>query len=366
MIILLFQTELHHLWMGIANSILIFLISIYIIRWYSKKKNIPSIRVWDISFNKNIKLSLIWLMINISIAISLSLFINNILIYFLTQICVYILIDIFIGSIIVRKLYKENLAESFKFVFSIQLILLGLSILLGFILAILSGYIFPMFSDALFFIIEFGLISTLLITALSLIIGLVLGLLLAIMRVYGGIELNWLSNGYEKLFRGIPLLVLIFIFAVGFPELFWYLEPLDRLLASVILALGIRSGAYQSQIFRGAILSVNPGQMEAARSLGLSKMQSFRYIVLPQALRIALPGWSNEYAVVIKDSSFAGAIGTFEMTLIATVWGFRSVELFTLSMGVVAVLYFLFTFPITNLFGKRQTEKLKKLGMGGG
>ena len=366
MIIVLFQTELHHSGMGIVNSILIFLISISIIRWYSKKKNIPSIKVWDISFKKNIKLSVIWLIINISIAISFSLFINNILIYFLTQICVYILIDIFIGSIIVRTLYKENLAESFKFVFLIQLILLGLSIMLGFILAIVFGYIFPTFSEALFFIIEFGLVSTLLITALSLIIGLVLGLLLAIMRVYGGIELNWLASGYEKLFRGIPLLVLIFIFAFGFPGLFWYLEPLDRLLASVIIALGIRSGAYQSQIFRGAILSVNPGQMEAARSLGLSKMQSFRYIVLPQALRIAIPGWSNEYAVVIKDSSFAGAIGTFEMTLIATIWGFRSVELFTLSMGVVAVLYFLFTFPVTNLFGKRQTKKLKKLGMGGG
>ena len=106
--------------------------------------------------------------------------------------------------------------------------------------------------------------------------------------------------------------------------------------------------------------------MEAARSLGLSKLKSFRYIVLPQALRIAIPGWSNEYSIVIKDTSFAGAIGTFEMTFIATIWGFRSVELFTLSMGVVAVLSFLFTFPVPNLFGKRQTEKLKKLGMGGG
>lgn len=366
MIILLFQTELHHSGMGIVNSILIFLISISIIRRYSKKKKIPSIKVWDISFKKNIILSFIWLIINISIAISFSLFIKNISIYFLTQVCVYILIDIFIGTIIVRNLYQKKLAESFKFVFSIQLILLGISIILGLILAILFGYIFPQFSDALFFILEFGLLSTLLITALSLIIGLILGLLLAIMRVYGGKELYWLSSGYEKLFRGIPLLVLIFIFAFGLPGIFWYIEPLDRLLASVILALGMRSGAYQSQIFRGAILSVNPGQMEAARSLGMNKIKSFRYIILPQALRIAIPGWSNEYSIVIKDTSFAGAIGTFEMTLIATIWGFRSVELFTLSMGVVAVLYFLFTFPVTNLFGKRQTEKLKKLGMGGG
>lgn len=363
---MLYQTELDFTIIGIVNSILIFLISIYIIRRYSKKKNKPSIRKWDISFIKNIKLSLIWLVINIIVAISLSYFIKNILIYILAQICVNILIDVFIGSLIVRILYKKNLSESFKFVSSIQLILFGISIILGFILSIVFGYFFPAFSNALFFILKFGLFYTLTITAFSLFIGLGIGLILAIMRVYGGKELYWLSSGYEKVFRGIPLLVLIFIFAVGIPGLFWYIEPLDRLLASVILALGIRSGAYQSQIFRGAILSVNPGQMEAARSLGMNKLKSFRYVVLPQALRIAIPGWSNEYSIVIKDSSFAGAVGTFEMTLIATIWGNRSVELFTMSMGVVAVLYFLFTFPITNLFGKRQSEKLKKLGMGGG
>ena len=101
---------------------------------------------------------------------------------------------IFIGTIIVRNLYQKKLAESFKFVFSIQLILLGISTILGFMLAILFGYIFPQFSDALFFILEFGLFYTLLITALSLIIGLALGLSLAIMRVYGGKELYWLCK----------------------------------------------------------------------------------------------------------------------------------------------------------------------------
>ncbi|GAH81413.1 unnamed protein product, partial [marine sediment metagenome] len=73
----------------------------------------------------------------------------------------------------------------------------------------------------------------------------------------GGIELGWFASGYEKIFRGIPILILIYIFAFGIPDLFWYIEPLQRPLASIILALGLRSGAYQSQIFRGAILSVN-------------------------------------------------------------------------------------------------------------
>ncbi|MBY9003242.1 MAG: amino acid ABC transporter permease [Candidatus Lokiarchaeota archaeon] len=363
---MLFQTDLRYIGMGTINSFLIFLFGIYIIKWFLKKKNTANTKVWDISFNKNIRLSLIWLIFNLLISVSFSFFINNVIVYLLTQLCVSIVSDIFIGAIIVQKLFSKHLVESFKFVFSIQLILFGISIILGFLLIITFGYIFPEISDVLLFIIEFGLLSTIFITALSLIMGIVLGLTLAIMRLYAGKELYWLASGYEKLFRGIPLLVLIFIFSAGLPGIFWYLEPLDRLLASVILALGIRSGAYQSQIFRGAILSVNRGQLEAAQSIGMNKMQSFRYIVLPQAFRIAMPGWSNEYAVVIKDSSFAGAIGTFEMTLVATIWGYRSVELFTLSMGVVAIVYFLFTFPVTQLFGQQQVKKLKKLGMGGG
>ncbi len=363
---MLFQTELEFIGMGIVNSIIIFPISIYIMRWYSKKKDMPHIQLWDTSLKTAYKVSLVWLMVNILIGILFNTFAKNITIYFLIQYYVYMIIDLFIGTIVVKSIYKKELGESFMFVFIIQVILFGIGLIIGFITVLLLGYIFPEVSDVFFFVLEFGLFFTLLITASSLLIGFAIGISLAIMRVYGGKELHWLSSGYEKLFRGIPLLVLIFIFAFGFPGLFWYLESLDRLLASVIMALGLRSGAYQSQIFRGAILSVNPGQMEAARSVGMNKIQAFRHVVLPQALRLAVPGWSNEYAVVIKDSSFASAIGTFEMTFIAYIWGLRSVELFTLSMGVVAVLYFLFTFPVTRLFGERQTKKLKKLGMGGG
>jgi len=350
--------------MGIANSIIIFPISIYIIRWYSKKKDRPHVQLWDTSLKTAFKVSLIWLMINIPIGILFNLFVK--VQFFVIQFFVYITIDLFIGTMVVKSIYKKELEESLMFVFIVQVILFGIGYILGFIIYILLGNIFPEVSDVFFFVLEFGLFYTLLITASSLLIGFMIGISLAIMRVYGGKELYWFSSGYEKLFRGIPLLVLIFIFSFGLPGLFWYLEPLDRLLASVIVALGLRSGAYQSQIFRGAILSVNPGQMEAARSLGMNKIQAFRHVVLPQALRLAIPGWSNEYAVVIKDSSFAGATGTFEMTLIATIWGYRSVDLFTLSMGVTAVLYLLFTFPVTKLFGEQQTKKLKKLGMGGG
>lgn len=224
----------------------------------------------------------------------------------------------------------------------------------------------PTLPEIIFYILRRGLYHTLLLTALGLLIGFILGISLALMRVYGAKELAWFSSGYEKLFRGIPLIVLIYVFAFGLPDIFWYIDPLELRLGSVVLALSLRSAAYQSQIFRGAILSVTPGQTEAARALGMRGSQAFRHIVMPQALRLAVPSWSNEYAVVIKDSSFASAIGIIEMTQSAYFVSINFQEIWALSYLILAILYFLFTYPITRIFGERQSKKLKKFGMGGG
>ncbi|MFX0059959.1 MAG: amino acid ABC transporter permease [Candidatus Heimdallarchaeota archaeon] len=238
-----------------------------------------------------------------------------------------------------------------------------------FSVGIIFSFFFPFLFDIFIYILVSGLPQTLLLTGLGLLGGFLLGISLALMRIYGSKELQWFSSGYEKLFRGIPIIVLIYIFAFGIPGIFWFIAPLHRSLAAVILALALRSGAYQSQIFRGAILSVNPGQMEAARSLGMNQLQGFRHIVMPQALRLAIPSWSNEYAVVIKDSSFASGIGIIELTKSAyrVSVAYREIpELWTLSMVFLTILYFLFTYPITRFIGERQTKKLKDLGMGGG
>lgn len=224
----------------------------------------------------------------------------------------------------------------------------------------------PSILDIFLYIIRRGLLNTLLLTALGLFCGFIIGILLAVMRVYGGKELFWFAGGYDKLFRGIPILVLILIIAFGMPGIFWYIPLSERLLASVVLALALRSGAYQSQIFRGAILSVNLGQMEAAYALGMNRLQTFRHIIMPQALRLALPSWSNEYAIVIKDSSFAYSVGVIEMTRASYIVSVSYPQLFTLSIGIAAILYFLFTYPVTKFFGERQNKKLKELGMGGG
>lgn len=224
----------------------------------------------------------------------------------------------------------------------------------------------PDLPSIFFYVLVNGSFSTLLLCAQGLLGGFVLGLSLAIMRVYGGRELGWLASAYEKVLRGIPLLVLMSIFVFGMPDIFWFIDPLTRPLFGVTLALALRSGAYQSQLFRGAILSVNPGQIMAARAIGMNQFQAFRHIVLPQALRLAVPSWSNEYAVVIKDSSYAYGFGIIEILKVGFRVSANYPMLWAPTMGVVAIIYFIFTYPITKMFGERQTKKLKKLGMGGG
>jgi polar amino acid transport system permease protein len=223
----------------------------------------------------------------------------------------------------------------------------------------------PDLIEILRYIVEKGLAQTLIITALGVLFGFFLGICLALMRVYGSIELGWFANGYEKIFRGIPILVLIYIFAYGMPGLFWLINPADRPFASIVLALSLRSGAYQSQIYRGAILSVDPGQMEAARALGMKGFKAFRYIILPQALRLAIPSSSNEYSVVLKDSSYAYAVGIVELTKAAYDYSHAFQGYWTISLGTLAIIYFILTYPVTKFLGERQTKKLKKIGLGG-
>jgi polar amino acid transport system permease protein len=156
-----------------------------------------------------------------------------------------------------------------------------------------------------------GLPETVKITVLLLLLGLALGVLLGFTQVYGRRPFRYVCVGYEQIFRGIPPLVMILILYNGLARSFHVMLPATT---AAVLALGLRSAAYQSQIFRGAIQAVPPGQMMAARSLGMSKMQAIRCVILPQAFRLALPPWSNEYSGVIKDTAFACSIGAAELT----------------------------------------------------
>jgi len=133
--------------------------------------------------------------------------------------------------------------------------------------------------------------------------------------------------------------VLLFLFFFGSPYFGFNLSPF----LSAVLALGFRSSAYQSQIFRGAIQSVDEGQMMAARSLGMSKIQTIRCIILPQAIRLAIPPWSNEYSSVLKDTSLAYAVGVVELVREGRYIIVRTFEPMLVYI-TIALLYFVLTY----------------------
>ncbi|OIN98350.1 MAG: amino acid ABC transporter permease [Desulfovibrionaceae bacterium CG1_02_65_16] len=152
----------------------------------------------------------------------------------------------------------------------------------------------------------------------AMLLGLTLGVPLAVTQVYGPRPLRRMVAVYVWLFRGIPILVQLYIFYFGL--LAWLSSlpgltgiGLDSPFTAAVASLGLTSSAYQSQIFRGAIQSLPAGQLKAARALGMTDAQAIRSIILPQALRLAIPAWSNEYSILLKDSALAFTIGVVEI-----------------------------------------------------
>ena len=164
-------------------------------------------------------------------------------------------------------------------------------------------------TDALPYLLE-GAGVTLIVVIGAMALGLALGVPLAVGQVYGHPVLRRAIGVYVWFFRGIPLLVFLFLFYFG---LCTALDINLSAFAVAIIVLGLISAAYQSQIFRGAILSLPEGQLKAARALGMSDLMAIASIVLPQALRLSVPGWSNEYSIILKDSAVAYALGVAEV-----------------------------------------------------
>lgn len=140
--------------------------------------------------------------------------------------------------------------------------------------------------------------------------GFLIGLPLALGQIYSGKTTRRIIGIYVWFFRGIPLLVLLFLFYFGLVS---FLNINLTAFSVAIIVLGLISSAYQSQILRGAILSIADGQMKAARALGMSDAKAVFFIILPQALRISIPAWSNEYAILLKDSAVTYALGVSEL-----------------------------------------------------
>ncbi len=166
----------------------------------------------------------------------------------------------------------------------------------------------------------------------SAVIGLCLGIVAGSLRVYGSRFVAGAADAYVVLFRGVPLVVQLFIWYFGLPYFGVYLSPF----AASVIGFSLCSGAYHSEYIRGALLSIKRGQMLAAQALGFSKLQMVVFVILPQALRRALPGCGNEIIYLIKYSSLAYMITCIELTGEAKILAshsFRYTEVF-LAVGV--------------------------------
>src|SRR5512138_833106 len=184
-----------------------------------------------------------------------------------------------------------------------------------------------------------GTAITIGVTLIALPFGLVLGLLMALVHTYGGKILTRLAAIYSLLMRGVPPIVLLFILYFILSGRYINLSPFW----AGSLSLGIVSSAYQMEILRGALLAVGGGQMTSARAIGMSRMQAIRYIVMPQALRIAIPAWSNEASIVLKDSSLVYALGVTEILRRAQQLSATTQQPF-LAYGAAAIIYFVLVF----------------------
>ena len=206
--------------------------------------------------------------------------------------------------------------------------------------------------ETVFLFIGQGAMVTLQVTVVALLMGLLIGLPLALVRAYGGKAAAALVTGYSTLLRALPsilvLLILYFVIARA--------VNLSPFLAGA-LSLGIITSAYQTEVFRGAILSVGAGQMMAARAIGMSRLKAIVFIIVPQAVRLAIPAWSNEAAIVLKDSSLVYVLGVPEMLRRAEYVSARTFEPF-LAFGVCAVIYFVLTFATNRGLGALE-RKLK-------
>ena len=193
-----------------------------------------------------------------------------------------------------------------------------------------------------------GLGMSLLLILPSAVCGLLIGAASGILRVYGNRFLRLAADGYVLIFRGFPLLVQLYLWYFGLPHVGIYLSPYT----AAVLGFSLCSGAYHSEYVRGALLSIKSGQMLAAQSLGFSRPGAIFFIILPQAVRRALPGSGNELIYLIKYSSLAYMVTCIELTgeakILASAY-FKYMEVFLIAGAVYLVLVSLATWGLNHL-----------------
>jgi len=196
-----------------------------------------------------------------------------------------------------------------------------------------------------------GALVTLEISAASMAVAISLGLFLAVLRVFGPRSLSWLVIGFIEIIRGTPLLIQLFIIFYGLPSLGIRFSPFW----AAVVGLGMNYAAYEAENYRAGIQSIPRGQLDAALALGLTRIQTIRKIILPQAVRLVIPPVTNDFIALLKDSSLVSVITMVELTkmygqLAATNYDYIGIGLLT------AAIYFVLGLPIARLSRLLETR----------
>lgn len=205
-----------------------------------------------------------------------------------------------------------------------------------------------------------GAIMTVYISVASMAVAVAIGLVVALTRLYAPWPLRLLAIGYVEFFRGIPVLLLLYILYYGLPTMLaqWGVlwTPGNAFIG--ILAFGLNYAAYEAEIYRGGISSIPHGQWEAAASLGMSKFTTFRRIILPQTWRVVLPPMTNDFVALFKDTSIVSVIAVVELTKQYQILAKSSLKYMEIGLATAA-LYLLMSVPLGYL-SRRMEERLTK------
>jgi polar amino acid transport system permease protein len=203
-----------------------------------------------------------------------------------------------------------------------------------------------------FFLFASAATYTLQITFFGILMGLLIGLVVALGRLSEKKFLSSISRAYIFLIRGTPLLVQLFIVYYGLTSIVT-IDPIP----SAVIALGVHNGAYIAEIFRGSIQSIHYGQMEAARSIGMTHGKAMRRIILPQAFKRAVPSLGNQLIIALKDSSLASTIAVPELMLKGRQMG--SSTFMYMEMFIIVGIWYLIMTSVLSFVMHRIEERLK-------
>jgi polar amino acid transport system permease protein len=210
-------------------------------------------------------------------------------------------------------------------------------------------------------VITVALRNTVIFTVLAFIFGLILGTMLALMRLSKVAPYRWVATGYIELFRGLPALLVLFMVGYGIPNAFPNREIPGGVYGQVALGLGLTAAAYMAETIRAGIQAVPKGQLEAARTLGMSQFTAMRKIVIPQAFRIVIPPLTNEVILLTKDSSLAYVLGVTATSIELTKFGGDALNTYVNAtpLMVSGVCYLIITLPLSQLVRRLEIRYSK-------